>query len=106
MRRGYRRVSADFSSYLGDPEDPPGVLPQRGAMLQALRHYFTAHGFDANWDAIEGMADNDLVVTLSMVCPFDPVERQALLEAADFAGAGGNAGDAAGNWRASAAAGR
>ena len=83
MRRGYRRVSADFSSYLGDPEDPPGVLPQRGAMLQALRHYFTAHGFDANWDAIEGMADNDLVVTLSMVCPFDPVERQALLEAAD-----------------------
>jgi Lon protease-like protein len=29
------------------------------------------------------MADDDLVVTLCMVCPFDPLEKQALLEAVD-----------------------
>ena len=29
------------------------------------------------------MADDELVVTLAMICPFDPVEKQALLEAVD-----------------------
>ena len=29
------------------------------------------------------MDDNELVVTLCMVCPFEALEKQALLEAAD-----------------------
>ncbi len=81
MRRGYRRVAADFSRYMDDLEPPPSALPQRSEMLLALKRYFTANGFDANWDAIDAMEDDELVVTLSMVCPFDPLERQALLEA-------------------------
>lgn len=83
MRRGYRRVVADYSRFLDDLEPPPQYLAQRDAIVQALRDYFTANGFDANWDAIDSMGDDELVVTLSMVCPFDPVERQALLEASD-----------------------
>jgi len=31
------------------------------------------------------MPDEALVVTLAMVCPFEPVEKQALLEAPDDA---------------------
>ena len=80
-RRGYRRVAANFSPFLADLEPPPPALPQRADVLEALRGYFAANGFDANWDAIESMADDELVVTLCMVCPFDPVEKQALLEA-------------------------
>ncbi len=34
------------------------------------------------------MADNDLVVTLCMVCPFEPAEKQALLEADTSLGTG------------------
>ncbi len=83
MRRGYRRVAADFSRFMDDLEAPPPALPKRAALLTALRTYFAANGFDANWEAIEGMADDDLVVTLCMVCPFDPLEKQALLEAVD-----------------------
>ena len=82
-RRGYRRVAADFSHYGADLDPPPETLPQRGRLLAALRSYFTANGFDANWAAIEGMDSNELVVTLSMVCPFEAVEKQALLEALD-----------------------
>jgi Lon protease-like protein len=82
-RRGYRRVTADFSRYEGDLEQPMASLPQRESLIDALRAYFTVNGFDANWDAIEAMSDNDLVVTLAMICPFDPVEKQALLEAVD-----------------------
>ena len=80
-RRGYRRVAADYSRFLGDLKPPPEELPQRGAMIAALRSYFAANRFDANWEAIEGMANDALVVTLCMVCPFDSPEKQALLEA-------------------------
>ena len=80
-RRGYRRVTGNFSPFLADLEPPAPTLPQRADVLAALRAYFSAHGFDANWDAIESMADDELVITLCMVCPFDPAEKQALLEA-------------------------
>jgi uncharacterized protein len=86
MRRGYRRVRADFSRYLGDMHDasqPIGV--EREAVLSALRAYFARRSVDANWDAIRRMPDDALVVTLSMVCPFEPAEKQALLEAASEA---------------------
>jgi Lon protease-like protein len=51
--------------------------------LQALRRYFSNAGVDANWEAIEAMSDPALVVSLCMACPFDPEEKQALLEARD-----------------------
>ena len=50
----------------------------------ALRAYFAARGFDANWEAIDEMPDATLVATLAMVCPFEPPEKQALLEAAEI----------------------
>ena len=81
-KRGYRRVSADFAAFaadLADSPEEPGF--DRPVLLAALRGYFSHRGFEANWDAINLMKDNDLVVTLCMVCPFDPAEKQALLEA-------------------------
>lgn len=82
-RRGYRRVAADLARFSRDLEPPPASLPQRGVLLGALRSYFTKNGLDVNWGAIEGMGDEELVVTLCMVCPFNALEKQALLEAAD-----------------------
>lgn len=79
--RGYRRVQANFSRFSGDLDPPGDEMPQRAALLTALRQYFTANGFDANWEAIEDMKNPELVVTLCMVCPFDPIEKQALIEA-------------------------
>ncbi len=80
MQRGYRRVRADFSRFSMDLHgDTEGV--ERDVLLRALRTYFTARGFEANWDAIDEMPDGMLVSTLAMVCPFDPAEKQALLEA-------------------------
>jgi Lon protease-like protein len=82
MRRGYRRVRGDFSAYGEDLElapQPIGVT--RAELLGALRQYFARRGYDANWESIERMPDDMLVVTLSMVCPFEPAEKQALLEA-------------------------
>jgi uncharacterized protein len=84
MRRGYRRVRGDFSAFptdLGLASRPIGV--EREALVTALRSFFTHRGINANWDAIKRLPDDMLVVTLAMVCPFEPAEKQALLEAPD-----------------------
>ena len=52
----------------------------REELLGVLRGYFTHRRIDANWDAIKRLPDDMLVVTLAMVCPFEPAEKQALLE--------------------------
>jgi Lon protease-like protein len=81
-RRGYRRVQGDFGRFLDDlslEERPIGV--EREALLTALRGYFGARKLEANWDAIKRIPDDILVITLAMTCPFQPVEKQALLEA-------------------------
>ena len=82
MRRGYRRVRGDYARYFGDLDlEPKPIGVEREVLLTALRGYFTHRGFDANWDAIKRLPDDMLVITLSMVCPFEPAEKQALLEA-------------------------
>jgi uncharacterized protein len=83
MGRGYRRVRGDFSPYLADLETTPGPIGvERDALLTALRGYFARRNFEANWDAVRRMQDDALVTTLSMICPFEPAEKQALLEVA------------------------
>ena len=82
LRRGYRRVRADLVAFRDDLDPGPSRAPlDRDALVDALRAYFSARGYDANWDAINEMPDDALVVTLGMVCPFEPAEKQALLEA-------------------------
>jgi Lon protease-like protein len=82
-RRGYRRVQAEFERFAADLEPRPDDLPgfDRTQLLAALRAYFARRGFEANWDAIGAMSDDALVITLCMVCPFEPASKQALLEA-------------------------
>ena len=80
MRRGYRRVRAGLEGFAADLLPEPALF-DREALLAALRLYFIHRGFDANWSAIEDMHDDDFITTLSMVCPFEVAEKQALLEA-------------------------
>ncbi len=82
MRRGYRRVEGDYAGFSADLElEPRPIGVEREALLAALRGYFARRGFEANWDAIRRIPDGMLVVTLAMSCPFEPAEKQALLEA-------------------------
>ena len=85
-QRGYRRVRASFGPYAADlAPAPAGPGCDRAGLLADLRGYFTRQGIEANWEAIGGMADEALVTTLCMACPFDIAEKQALLEASDAA---------------------
>ena len=81
-RRGYRRVRAEYGPFADDLGPPAPIAAGRETILGVLRAFFAARGLDANWEAIERMPDDALVVTLAMACPFDVPEKQALLEAA------------------------
>ena len=77
MRQGYRRVQAHKLPFAA------GLAADRfdrAGLLAALRPFFTRHGMDVNWDSVERMPLEALITTLAMVCPFDPAEKQALLE--------------------------
>lgn len=80
---GYRRVRANYADFVTDllAAEPPPL--DRVALLGALKPYFYARGIEANWDAVEQTPDALLVTMLAMVCPFDPPEKQALLEASE-----------------------
>ena len=76
----YRRVRADYSPFVGDLAAPAPLAVDRERMLPALRSYFEHHGLSADWDAIDRADDEALVICLAMACPFEPGEKQALLE--------------------------
>ena len=104
---GYRRVRADYVPYRADMSEAAAADIDRERLMTALKAFLGGRGIDANWKAIETLADDRLVAAMSMMCPFEPSEKQALLEARDTADrarvlvallemAGGGASDGAG----------
>jgi hypothetical protein len=83
--RGYRRVAPDFAAFANDLQPDPSRVANRARLLAALRGFFTRHEIKADWDSIDQAPDDRLIVTLAMVCPFEPAEKQALLEAPTLA---------------------
>lgn len=83
----YRQVSADWSPFAADLFEPPQTgLPERAALVRALRSYIAAQGLSADWSAVETAPMETLIHALAAGCPFTPAEKQALLEAPDLAG--------------------
>jgi len=76
----YRRVYADYGRFADDLPEPPPLAIDRERLLPALRSYFERQNLTADWDAIERADDDALAVCLAMACPFEPSEKQALLE--------------------------
>jgi len=83
-RNGYRRVHADFTAFHGDMDEGLPELDRNG-FLQLLRRYFDAKQLKVDWEALKETEDRLLIANLAMICPFRLSEKQALLEAPDFA---------------------
>ena len=78
--KGYRRVRPDFAPFAADSESDTPITMDRPRLLQAASRFFDARGMQADWQSIEDAPDGLLVTSLSMACPFDLREKQALLE--------------------------
>ena len=78
--RGYRRVTADYARFVGDLDEPGEGAFDRERLLSGLNAYFAARGVGGDWDRSEEAADELLIAAMTMICPFAPSEKQALLE--------------------------
>jgi len=78
--RGYRRVAARYDAFAHDLQEDMGATADRRRLLDAVRAYFQFQGIDTDWAAIKEAPDGALVTSLAMTCPFEPREKQALLE--------------------------
>lgn len=78
----FRQVKADYAPFANDLEAGSGELDvSRTALLDVVRRYLDANNLQADWDAIEQSSNEALVNSLSMISPFGPQEKQAMLEA-------------------------
>ena len=84
---GYRRVSSVFSAFRADLDaaHEDTVELDRERLMAALAAFFRGRSLSTDWEAVKKAADSNLVTSLSMVLPFGPAEKQALLEASDTA---------------------
>lgn len=78
----YRRAGVDWDSFardLGTEEQDRSF--DRAGFLDLLARYFKSTGMDGDWSGIKGADAEMLINSLSMLLPFSPADKQALLEA-------------------------
>jgi Lon protease-like protein len=82
QQHGYRRVQADWMDFAGDLKPGSACIDlDRARLHKLLSSYFDQQGLSCQWDAIDNAPDDRLITCLSMICPLEPSEKQALLEA-------------------------
>ncbi len=77
----YRQVAPAWEPYRSDLTEPENGAIDRQRLYASLRVYFEVRDLDTDWDVLQEATDENLINSLAMSCPFDPTEKQALLEA-------------------------
>ncbi|KFC63392.1 Peptidase S16, lon-like protein [Bosea sp. LC85] len=77
-RVSYDDFAIDFIARAGEDE------VDRNSLLRALRSFAKANDLKIDWKGINEAPNEALVNALSMMCPFGPREKQALLEASSL----------------------
>lgn len=79
---GFRLGDVSWSEFTGDLEDHQPECPQmKDQVVELLVDYLSEVGLSVDWDSIEGASAETIVNSVAMSCPFEPDEKQALLEA-------------------------
>lgn len=78
----YRRCNVSWQGFhrdLGPVERDDSF--DREAFMEALGRYLVDQGLSTDWESLGEAEDELLINSLSMLCPFAPEDKQALLEA-------------------------
>lgn len=82
----YIRAEVGWDSFtrdLGRAEDDERF--DRDRFMGVLQRYFASRQLSTDWESLKDAEDEVLINSLSMLCPFDPEDKQALLEAPTLA---------------------
>ena len=78
----YRQARVDYGPFAADFVARTGEEDvDRKGLLKALRDFAKANDLKIDWKGVNEAPNEALVNALSMMCPFGPREKQALLEA-------------------------
>ena len=81
----YRQCRVSAEPFANDFEPKKGEeAVDRIALLRTFRAYLEANGLEADWESVNRASNAGLVTALSMMSPWGPAEKQALLEAPDL----------------------
>ncbi len=78
----YRRARVNWQGFerdLGDVETDDTF--DRHKFIDALGRFFDDQGLQTDWESLREAEDELLINSLSMLCSFEPEDKQALLEA-------------------------
>lgn len=79
----YRLADVTYDEFASDLKAGAGEDEvSRTRLLEILKAYLEAHDLNADWRAIQNASNESLVNSLSVISPYGPGEKQALLEAA------------------------
>ena len=82
----FRTVQASWEGFerdIGAAETDRGFC--RDNFFGLLGRFFAHHKLSTDWDTLREAEDELLINSLSMLCPFEPEDKQALLEAPSLA---------------------
>ena len=76
-----KKARVTYTGYENDLEDSfSDPFVDRSRLLNLLKEYLEDQEITANWEEIDHPSDDLIISSLSMACPFKPIEKQALLE--------------------------
>jgi uncharacterized protein len=78
MTVSYDKFASDLTEGLGEE------MVDRQNLLRVLRTYLDANRLKTDWSTIQRASNEFLINALSVMCPYGPEEKQALLEAKDL----------------------
>ena len=85
VKTAYRQCRVTYAPFADDFIGRKGESAvDRTALLRALGDFLKANDLKADWEGIENAPNEALVNALSMMSPYGPAEKQALLEAPDL----------------------
>ena len=87
LHRGYRRVRPAYGDFQSRDEHMAAQPPESVAaepLLDALRRFGDRQSLEIEMDQLIDVSGMDLLNGLAMALPFQPAEKQALLEAPDL----------------------
>ena len=82
----YISANVDWTSFAADKgaQDIDHAF-DRPKFLKTLSRFFMASSLSTDWDSLKDADEELLINSLSMLCPFESAEKQALLEAPNLA---------------------
>jgi Lon protease-like protein len=79
---GARRAKVNYEPYSFDHIEEDEAVANRDAFIETIQGYCALLDLHPNWDEVLKTPDEILISALSMMCPFEAHEKQALLETA------------------------